>query len=239
MRERARAAVGLGALVLAWLTDLFLVFSKDVLIERRSGEALTTAVFFAVLVVVLSSSALSVVVNPAAAAPAVIWLSVAFSSVLAVGRLWQREREESALRGLLVSPLSRSAIFAGKTLGLSLLLVLLQALVIPLTALLFAIDLRTLGLPLAVVSLVATPGVAASATLFGAMTVRTRARELILAIVLFPLQAPALLTAVAATRELVSGALLVDVKDHLWLLVAFDLLFTLGGLSFFDSLMEG
>ncbi len=78
--------------------------------------------------------------------------------------------------------------------------------VIPVAALFFAIDLVKVGPALLLIALATTPGVAASGTLFGAMTVRTRARDLLLATVLFPLLAPTLLAAVAATRELLGGA---------------------------------
>jgi heme exporter protein B len=150
-------------------------------------------------------------------APGVMWISIAFAAVLALGRSWHREREESALIGLLVSPLRRSSIFAGKAIGILLFLITIELLVIPTTALLFALDLPKIAPGLLLISLFATPGIAATGTLFGAMTARTRARDLILAAVLFPLLAPTLLTAVAATRELVSGTMLIDLGDFLLL----------------------
>ena len=92
--------------------------------------------------------------------------------------------------------------------------------------------------PLLVIAAVATPGVAASGTLFGSMTVRTGARDLLLAVVLFPLLAPTLLAAVAATRELFGGAPLSELGDYLKLMAVFDVVFVAGGLSMFGSLVE-
>ncbi len=123
-------------------------------------------------------------------APGVIWVAVAFASVLALGRTWQREREDGALSGLLATPVARSAIFAGKAMGVSVFIFLVQLIVVPVTALLFAVDLGQVGLGLALFCLAATPGIASVGTLFGVMTVRTRARDLVLASVLFPAPRP-------------------------------------------------
>lgn len=222
-----------------WGTQVLLVLRKDLAIEARSGEVVVTSGFFALLLVVLSS--LSLYAGPATSrivASAVIWLAVAFAAVLALGRSWQREREENALDGLLVAPLAPSALFAGKALGVLAFLLAIELVVIPLTALLFAIDLDVYAGPLTCIALAATPGVAASGALFGAMTVRTRARDLLLAVVLFPLLAPTLLAAVAATRELFGGASFDELYDYFKLMGVFDVVFVSGGLALFGSLIE-
>lgn len=222
-----------------WGAQVLLILRKDLAIEARSGEVVVTSGFFALLLVVLSS--LSLYAGPASGrivASAVIWLAVAFAAVLALGRSWQRERDESALDGLLVAPLAPSALFAGKALGVLAFLFAIELVVIPLTALLFSIDLTTHAGALFCIALAATPGIAASGALFGAMTVRTRARDLLLAVVLFPLLAPTLLSAVAATRELFGGASFQELYDYFKLMAVFDVVFISGGLALFGSLME-
>lgn len=222
-----------------WTAQALLVLKKDLMIEARTGEVVVTSGFFALLVVVLAS--LSLFGGPESAllvASGVIWLSVTFATVLALGRTWQRERGEAALDGLLVAPLSRSALFVGKALGILSFLVAISVIVIPLTALLFSLDLDKYGLGLFAIALVALPGVAASGTLFGAMTVRTGARDLLLAVVLFPLVAPTLLAAVAATRELLGGVPLGALGDYFQLMAVFDLVFVSGGVALFGSLVE-
>lgn len=237
MGPASQAAPGLSRP--SWAAQVAAVLRKDLTIEARSGEVVVTSGFFALLVVVLSS--MSFYRGPASSqivASGVIWLSVAFAAVLALGKTWQREREEGALEGLLVAPLSRSAIFAGKALGVLLFLVAIELVVIPLAALLFAIDLLQVGPGLALIALGATPGVAASGTLFGSMTVRTQARDLLLATVLFPLLAPTLLAAIAGSRELFDGAPLSQLWDYLKLMLVFDLVFVSGGLMMFETLIE-
>jgi heme exporter protein B len=88
------------------------------------------------------------------------------------------------------------------------------------------------------IGLCATPGIAASGTLFGSMTVRTHARDLLLAVVLFPLLSPTLLSAVAATRELLNGAPVSELLDYFKLMGLFDFVFVVGGLSMFGTLVE-
>ncbi len=223
-----------------WTTQAVVILRKDLLIELRTGEVVTTSAFFAALVVIIASFAFYG--GPSTkrlVAAGALWLSVAFAAVLALGRAWQREREESALAGLLVAPLSRSAIFAGKALGLLVFLSVVEAVVVPLTALLFSVDLVEAGPALALICLLATPGVAATGTLFGSMTVRTRARDLLLAIVLLPLLAPTRLAAVVATRELMGGTPLAELGDYFKLMGVFDFVFVTGGLGLFGTLIEG
>lgn len=224
---------------MSWSKQAWLVFVKDLRIELSTGEVVTTSGFFAVLIVVIAS--LSFYAGTEAnvnVAPGVIWVAVAFASVLALGRSWQRERENDALSGLLVMPLARSAIFAGKALGICGFVLAIEMLVVPTTALLFGIDLLEHGIGLVALCLAATPGIAAAGTLFGAMTVRTSARDLVLAAVLFPLLAPTLLAAVAGTRELLGGAALSELGDYMELMGVFAGVFLAGGLGLFESLIE-
>ena len=217
-----------------------LIAGKDLAIELATGEIVTTSGFFAVLVAVIASLAFFAGADAAVrVAPGVIWVAVAFASVLALGRTWQRERDDGALTGLLATPTSRSAIFAGKAVGVAVFITVVQLVVVPVTALLFGVDLRRTGPGIALLCLAATPGIAAAGTLFGAMTVRTRGRDLVLASVLFPLLAPSLLTAVAGTRALLGGAPLAELWDYLELMGVFGVVFIAGGLGLFDLLIDG
>jgi heme exporter protein B len=221
------------------------VLAKDVRIEIATREIVTTTGFFAALVAIMASVAFTTGPETTTrVAPGALWLSIAFASILALGRSWQREREESALVGLLVSPAPRAAIWLGKAIGVLGFLLVVEVVIVPLVALLFHVYLPAVALPLGLVMLLGTLGVAATGTLFGAMTVRTRARDLLLATVLFPLLSPALLSAVAATREIFYAAsrnVAVDmgeVGDWLLLLGVFDVVAVVGGLTMFGALVE-
>jgi heme exporter protein B len=224
----------------SWPSQALAIAAKDLLLERRTGEITTMSGFFAALVAITASVSLhSGPDTSSRVAPAVIWLAVAFAAVLAVSKNWQREREDGPLRGLLVSPIARNAIFAGKALSVLVFLIVVQLIVVPVVAVLFSVDLSAAGFGLLLIAAAATPGIAVTGTLFGAMTVRTRARDLVLASVVFPLLLPTLLAAVAATRELLGGASVWELGDYLLLMGVFDLVFTAGGLAMFDTLMDG
>lgn len=218
-----------------------MIAKKDLAIERSTGEIVTTTGFFAILLVVLSSRAFWTYTADfdALLAPGVIWLSVTFASVLGLSRSWTREREEGALRGLVVSPLSRGAIFLGKSIGVFAFITAIEILVIPTAAVLLGFELSRYVGALATIALLANVGIASTGTLFGAMTVRTRARDLVLASVLLPLLAPTLITAVVATRDLFSGAPFRELGDYFELMLVFDVVFTAGGIGLFGLLIEG
>ena len=223
-----------------FVRQVLLITGKDLAIELVTGEIVTTSGFFAVLVATIASLAFFAGAGAAVqVAPGVIWVAIAFASVLALSRTWQRERDDGALSGLLVMPIARSAIFAGKAIGLLIFITLVEIIVIPVAAIFFNVDLWRAGGGLALLCLAATPGIAASGTLFGAMTVRTRARDLVLAAVLFPLLTPTLLAGVAGTRELFGGASIAELTDYLALMGVFDVVFIAGGLGLFELLIEG
>jgi heme exporter protein B len=223
-----------------WVEQVGIIVGKDVVIELRTGEVVTTSAFFACVVVIMSSLCFYVDEgNRAQVAAGAIWLSTAFAAVLSLSRTWQRERQDRAFDALVVSPLSQSAIFLGKAIGLLAFLLVIEAVVVPTAAVLLTIDLIEHGGGLLVIGLLATPGIAAAGALFGVMTVSTRARDLVLAIVLFPLLSPTLLAAVASTRNLFDGVPLGELVGFLQVMVVFDVAFLAGGLALFPPLADG
>ncbi len=221
-------------------TVAYEVCRKDLKIEARTREIATTGTFFAVLVAILASIAFYI--DDPKAKPwlgaGTIWISVFFASALSFGRVWQREREESALVGLLVAPIPRAGIFLGKTVGVVAIVTAVEVVVVAVVGLLFSIDVAPLALPLGGLLLLGTIAIAAIGTLFGVMTVRTRARDLVLASVLFPLLSPVLMTGAKGTRELFVGAPLSEMRDYFVLLGAFDVVALAFGIALFGALVE-
>ena len=216
------------------------VLRKDLRIELRTRDVTTTTALFGVLVVVIAS--LSFYLDPLLArkiAPGVLWVAIAFGGLLAMGRGWAREREMDAFRGLLLSPVPRSALFLGKAAAHLLFLLAVEVVLVPLVALFFHVDLAAVFGPLVVLLLLGSTGFVLAGTLFGALTVRTGARDLALSVVVFPLITPALLGGVAATRQvLVNGAELGELLGWVQILVAFDLVFLAAGTMLFDVLLS-
>jgi heme exporter protein B len=216
-----------------------LVLRKDVAIEVKSLELVATTLFFAVSCVLVFAFALvreGAVVADASAG--ILWISIAFSGTLALGRTFERERYAETLRALLLAPAPRPAIYVGKLLGIVLLMAVAEALLVPLVALLFSAPI--FGRPVLLVGLLAagTIGFAAVGTLFAAMLVRSRTRDIMLPILLYPITVPVIIAGVRGT-----SALLADTPDEavamMWmsLLAAFDVVFVTLGLWTFEPLM--
>lgn len=198
-----------------------------------------TAGFFGVIVVLIASMALSGASEASRhVAPGVVWIAVSFATLLAVARTWQKEREDGAFRQLLLLPLPRAAVFAGKAAGIWLFVSIIQIVVLATVALVFSLDVERLGGSWALLAMLGAPGLASVATLFGAVTVQTRARELVFVGVVLPLIVPSLLVATAAMRELALGASFSEVHDHILLLLAFDIVMCAGGLSLFGPVVD-
>jgi heme exporter protein B len=234
MSAAARAPRGVGVLRAA-----LLVAGKDLRIEARTREVTVSTGLFAVLIVVLTS--ISFFVDDVVArriAPGVLWIAVAFAGVLAIGRTWARERENDAMRGLLLAPVPRAGIFLGKAIGALLFVAAIEIVLLPLVAVLFHVDLVPLLPRLVPVLFLGTLGFVLTGTLFGAMTVRTRSRDLMLSVVLFPLVTPALLAGVVATREILGGEPLETTFAWLRILLAFDVVVGTCGVLLFGPLVS-
>jgi heme exporter protein B len=222
-----------------FLKVALLVLRKDVAIELKSLEMVSTTLFFAVSCVLVFAFALvrdGAIVADASAG--ILWIAIAFSGTLALGRTFERERYADTLRALLLAPAPRTAIYVGKLLGIVLLLAVAELLVVPMVALLFNASL--FAQPLLLLGLLAagTVGFAAVGTLFAAMLVRSRTRDVMLPILLYPITVPVIIGGVRGT-----AALLVEIPDRavagMWiaLLVSFDVVFITLALWTFEPAM--
>jgi len=215
------------------------IFGKDLRLELRTREIVSTTALFSLLITVLSAFAFDLHhLKGVTAAAGVMWISICFSGVLAIGRTWLRERENNVWTGVLLSPASRGGLYLGKMLGLGLFLLIVEFLLAPISALFFHVEvMRNLHL-LAAIFLVGTLGFSAVGTLFGAMTIRTGTRDLLLGIILFPLVSPTLILSVKATAAVLSGQGLTEILGYLKFGLALDILFISLGLWLFGFLME-
>src|SRR3982074_2252458 len=204
-----------------------LLLRKDVAIEVKSREILFTTLFFAVSCVLVFAFALvrdGRVVDDASAG--ILWIAIAFSGTLALGRTFERERYGETLRALLLAPAPRAALYVGKLLGMLALLGLAELLLVPLVALLFTAPLFPGPLLLAARLAGGTIGFCAVGTLFAAMLVRARSRDVLLPILLYPIIIPVIIAGVRGTAALRAAAREEPVAI-MWIgiLAAFDLVF--------------
>src|SRR5258707_677897 len=149
-----------------------LVFRKDFAIEIKSREILFTTLLFAASCVIIFMFAFYREGRPIEdAAAGILWIAIAFSGTLALGRTFERERYGETLRALLLAPAARPAIYVGKLLGIVLLLGVCELLLVPLVALLFRSPLFAEPVLLVALLLTGTIGFAVVGSLFAAMLV--------------------------------------------------------------------
>jgi heme exporter protein CcmB len=219
---------------LAWL-----ILRKDLTVEVRSGEIAYTTLFFAVACVLIFAFALVREGKPPEdGAAGILWIAVMLAGNLALGRAFERERQAETLRALLLAPAPRPAVYLGKLLGIVLLLAAAEVLLVPLVALLF--QARLLAHPLWLIAILAagTTGFAAVGTLFAAMLVRARSRDVLLPVLLYPITVPVIIAGVRGTAALLQPELEVEiVRFWLALLIAFDAVFVTLSLWTFEAVM--
>ncbi len=217
-----------------WAEQTWAVFRKDVLLESRSRVNINAMLFFAAMVLLIFSFALGP--NPARlqeAAGGLLWLAFIFSGILAFGRAYQLEAENNAFEGLLLVAQHRSAIYAGKVIGVVAVMAVLEAVIVPVMALLFNLDLWGVLPSLALVAFLGTVGFAAIGALYGALTMSLRAREVLLPLLVFPITVPVILGSVQATTQLLTGGQ-TDLGSWISLLAAFDVIFLTTGMLVFE-----
>lgn len=219
---------------LAWL-----ILRKDLTVEMRSGEIAYTTLFFAVTCVLVFAFALVREGKPPEdGAAGILWIAIAFAGNLALGRAFERERQAETLRALLLAPAPRPAVYLGKLLGIVVLLAGAEAVLVPLIALLFHARLLAHPFWMAAILAAGTLGFAAVGTLFAAMLVRARSRDVLLPVLLYPITVPVIIAGVRGTAALLQPEFESDVV-RFWvaLLIAFDAVFVTLSLWTFESVM--
>jgi len=213
------------------------IVAKDVAAELRSKETLSSMFIFALLVVVMFNFAFELRVdNVRQIAPGVLWVAFAFAGVLGFNRSFVLERENGCIEGLMLLPVERSTIYLGKFLGNVLFMLIAEALILPIFSVLF--DLSILHPLLWLVVALGTVGLAAAGTFLAAMAVNTRAREIMLPILLFPVTVPVMIAATKATGQILDGRPVAELYAWLRLLLAFNLVFTLLAFLGFEYVLE-
>lgn len=197
---------------------------KDLLLELRSKDLVVSVVVFGLLVVVVFNFALNNTPGMSEElAPGILWAAFAFSAILAMNRAFVRDQEQGGLEGLLISPVSRDAIFLGKALTSLIFMLLVEAVLLPVYAVM--LDFSALSWYLILTIFLGTLGFAVVGTLFSAMAVQTRSREIMLPVLFFPVLLPVIIAAVEASTRAVGGETFIGLGRWLPLIGVFDAIF--------------
>lgn len=218
-----------------FLEQTIAILWKDIRSELRSKQMWIGMGLFALLVLVIFNFTFDLRVdNKAAVAPGALWVSFVFASLLGLGRTIATEREKGSMDRLLLCPVDRKAIYLAKLLGNMLFIGVVEIVALPVFAALFNLPLL-IGALLPIV-LLGTLGIAAIGTLFSAMAAATRAQEVLLPILIFPLLVPVVIAAVRATSNLLIPA--ANEPPWLGLIAAFDVIFLSLSMLTFEYVIE-
>lgn len=211
--------------------------AKDVRLEWRSKDAINSMLFFSLLVVVIFAFGFDPTAEESRRiAGGLFWMAVLFSSVVALNQTWARELRNQVLDAYRVSPASPASLFIAKAVGNFLFVATLEALMVPLFVVFY--NLRSLGSvwQLLLVAALSTWALVVNGTFFGAMSIRTRSREIMLPLILFPISIPALLTMVEATTQILTGES--TPTFGIQLLLIYDIVFTTICLTLFSTILN-
>ena len=232
--EAATRAGGIGS----YLRKVLAIVAKDVATELRTKEMVSAMFIFSLLVILIFNFAFDLrAENQQTVAPGVLWVAIVFAGMLGLSRSFVLERDRGVLDGLLLAPIDRSAIYFGKMIGNVLFISVVEIVVLPVFVILFNQTAATLPALVGVVIL-GTIGFASVGTLFSAMAVHTRAREVLLPIMLFPVVVPVMLAAVRLTAGILDQTPFEDISHWLTLLVAFDAIFIAASFMLFEYVVE-
>jgi heme exporter protein CcmB len=222
------------------IASAWIIARKDFLVEVRSREMIYTTLFFALSCVLVFAFAFVPQGKPIPnAAAGVLWVAIAFSGTLALGRAFERERQSETLRALLLAPIERASVYLGKLIALLALLALTEMLLVPVVGLLFHAPLGRAPWLLAGLLVTGTIGFASVGTLFAAMLVRAQSRDVLLPVVLYPLTIPVIILGVQGTSSIFAVEPdLALAGNALAMLVFFDAVFVTLALWTFAHVMR-
>src|SRR5437868_7252764 len=210
--------------------------AKDLRLEWRSKDAINAMLFFALLVVVIFSFSF----NPTAEesrqiAGGLIWVAFLFAAVVALNQTWARELRNQVLDAYRVSPAPPDALFLAKAIGNFVFVTVLEAVMAPLFLVFYSLRALGPGWQLIPIAMLGTWALVVNGTFFAAMSIRTRSREIMLPLLLFPISIPALLAMVEATTSILTGEN--PAKFWIVLLAVYDVVFTMVSLLLFETVL--
>ncbi|MGH9571543.1 MAG: heme exporter protein CcmB [Candidatus Angelobacter sp.] len=210
---------------------------KDLRLEWRSRDVLNAMLFFALLVVVIFSFAFEPTAEESRRiAGGLVWTAFLFSTVMALNQSWARELKNGLLDAYRVSPAPAEALFLGKCLGNFILVLLLECLMAPLFVLFYNLNSVGPAWELILVFLLGTWALVVNGTFFAAMSIRTRNRELMLPLLLFPISIPAVGSMVLATSYVLTGEH--SPMLHVKFLAVYCVVYTTACFLLFDTVLN-
>ena len=222
-----------------FLRKVWLIVWKDLILEFRTKQILSSMFVFTLLVVVIFNFAFQgETADIKRLSSGILWVAFTFAGILGLSRSFIFEKDEHCLEGLLVSPLDRGSIYLGKMLANFIFMTIVEAFIFPIFAVFFDFDILYLIPKLIPIFLLSTLGFASVGTILSAISVNTKTREVMLPILLFPVMVPIIISAVRSTAHILDGGSFMQMASWLKLLIAFDAIFLVVSFLGFEFVVE-
>ncbi len=221
------------------MKKIIAIIQKDFITELRTKELFSSMITFALLIIVVFNFAFGFsreIVD--LAAPAMLWISFIFAGVLGLSRSFALEKEGNAILGLMLTPTDRTLIYAGKMISNTIFVFLVGLIIVPMFVIFFNYNFLETLVPLIPVILLGSIGFVSVGTLFSAMALNTRLREVLLPILLFPIIIPVIVSAVKLSGLALEGKSILEAESSLKLLIAFDIIFVTACSVMFEYVLE-
>ena len=210
---------------------------KDIRLEWRSKDALNSMLFFSLLVVVIFVFSFDPLAEESRhIVGGLVWIAFLFAAITALNQTWARELRNQVLDAYRVSPAPANALFLAKTLGNFIFVCILEALMTPLFVIFYNLHVLGSAWQLIPIALLGTWALVVNGTFFAAMSVRTRNREIMLPLLLFPVSIPAVIGMVAGTTTILTGD--GSPRFYVMLLLTYDVVFTTASLGLFETILH-
>jgi len=215
------------------------IIRKDIISEFRSRDMFVSMFTFSLIIIFVFNLILDLSSNiKNIVSPVVLWITFLFSGSIGLSRSFAMEKESDAIKGLLLAPIDRSLIYIGKFLSNLTFLLIIEIITIPIFVIIFNYDFNLSLLSLLLVIFIGTIGFSAVGTLFSAMSLNTRLREVLLPILYFPVIIPVLINSINITASILSGSSLSENGSSLQILIAFDIIFLAAGILLYEYIIE-
>ena len=220
-----------------FLSKAFTIAWKDALSEARAKEVIPSVLIFSILVMVIFNFAFSASQEQMILlAPGILWTTFVFAGMLSLNRSFVSEKEQGCLEALMICPVNREVIYIGKMLGNLIFLVVIETITFPIFIFLFNLPIPPPQL--VVITILATVGFIVTGTLFSALAVNTKVREMILPLLFLPIVTPVIIAAVEASKLALAGESWSSLLPWLQIMIAFDIIFLVVSFLVFSYVIE-
>lgn len=221
-----------------YFKTIFVLFSKDLKIEMRTKDSFTSMFVFGILVIIVFNFAFDLSRKETLEiASGILWIAFTFSGILGLNRSFALEKENSAIEGIILAPVDRSAVYTGKFLSNFFMMLLFEIILLPFFIIFFNLNIFSELPVFCLIIFLGTFGFISVGTIFSAVSANTKMREIMLPVLLFPVAVPVIIGAVESTSLILLG----NNNEFMWQwimrLIGIDIIYFVASFLLFEYVL--